>query len=192
MFKVVPEVPEPLLIFLNSCFFILFWWNVYYSVWSKLMIWVLVSFLSLLVPCIFCFILLWVVYNSSFILWLSSINTVSILITSVLNSASDRLAISLHRLVLFFSGAFICSFIWSNFYFVLVHLFCHKGWSLRYSPGPGNWGSRVVALYLGEGSKREQWCLFSFLPAFSHFLCYPQANWALLVLIPRWVGLCTF
>ena len=28
--------------------------------------------------------------------------------------------------------------------------------------------------------------------AFSHFLCYPQANWALLILIHRWVGLCTF
>ena len=30
--KVVPEVPKPLLIFLNSCFFILFWLNVYSSV----------------------------------------------------------------------------------------------------------------------------------------------------------------
>ena len=28
--------------------------------------------------------------------------------------------------------------------------------------------------------------------AFSHFPCYPQANWALLVLIPRWVDLCMF
>ena len=30
MFKVVPEVPKPLFIFLNSCFFILFWSNVYF------------------------------------------------------------------------------------------------------------------------------------------------------------------
>ena len=30
MFKVVPEVPKPLLIFLNSCFFILFLLNVYF------------------------------------------------------------------------------------------------------------------------------------------------------------------
>ena len=28
--------------------------------------------------------------------------------------------------------------------------------------------------------------------AFSHFSSYPQANWALLVLVPRWVGLCMF
>ena len=41
-------------------------------------------------------------------------------------------------------------------------------------------------------SKREQCHLLSSLLAFSHFLCYSQANWALLVLIPGWVGLCTF
>ena len=29
-------------------------------------------------------------------------------------------------------------------------------------------------------------------PTFSHFLHYPQANWALLVLTPRWRCLCTF
>uniref|UniRef100_K9IGT3 Uncharacterized protein n=1 Tax=Desmodus rotundus TaxID=9430 RepID=K9IGT3_DESRO len=29
-FQVVPEVPKPLLIFLNSCFFILFWLDVYF------------------------------------------------------------------------------------------------------------------------------------------------------------------
>ena len=34
--------------------------------------------------------------------------------------------------------------------------------------------------------------MLSSLPAFNHFLHYPQANWALLVLIPRWVGLCMF
>ena len=28
--------------------------------------------------------------------------------------------------------------------------------------------------------------------AFSHFPCYPQAKWALLVLIPMWIGLCMF
>ena len=32
----------------------------------------------------------------------------------------------------------------------------------------------------------------STLPIFSHFPCYPQSYWALLVLIPRWVCLCTF
>ena len=46
---------------------------------------------------------------------------------------------------------------------------------------------------MGEGSEREQCCLLGSPPAFSHFHCYPGANWALLVLIPGWVvGLCTF
>ena len=35
-----------------------------------------------------------------------------------------------------------------------------------------------MVLYVLEWSKREQCCLFSSLPAFSHFLCYPIANWA--------------
>ena len=34
--------------------------------------------------------------------------------------------------------------------------------------------------------------LAQLLETFSHILCYPQANWAILVLITRWVGLCMF
>ena len=42
--------------------------------------------------------------------------------------------------------------------------------------------------YVGEGSDREQWCLLHSLLDFSHFPCYPQSNWALLVLLPSvWV-----
>ena len=40
--------------------------------------------------------------------------------------------------------------------------------------------------------QREQCHLFSSPLAFSHFLFYSQANWALLELIPRWVGLYIF
>ena len=36
-----------------------------------------------------------------------------------------------------------------------------------------------MALSVLEGSEREQGHLLSSQPAFSHFLCYPQANWAL-------------
>ena len=46
-------------------------------------------------------------------------------------------------------------------------------------------------LYVGKGSKREQCRLFCSLPDFSHSLLYPQSNWAPLVLVPEWVGLCT-
>ena len=113
-----------------------------------------------------------------FILCLYSIISVSILITSVLNSASD-FWLSPRHLVL------ICSFIWAILFFVLVRLLCYKGWSLRYSPGWGNPLHCIVALYVGEGSEREQCRLLSSCPTFSHFSCYPQANWALLVLTPR-------
>ena len=44
----------------------------------------------------------------------------------------------------------------------------------------------------GGVSQREQCHLPASWPAFSHFLHYPEVNWALLALIPGWVGLCTF
>ena len=37
----------------------------------------------------------------------------------------------------------------------------------------------------------EQWLLLYSLRDFSHSLCYPQSNWAPLVLIPEWVNFCT-
>ena len=93
MFKVVLEVPKPLLIFLNSCFFILFWLNVYLFLlvhtvdltqFPSLHSWFLVHFV----------ISLFIALTFSSILQPYSTNSVNILITSVLNSASDRLAIS--------------------------------------------------------------------------------------------------
>ena len=73
-----------------------------------------------------------------------------------------------------------------------AHLSHCEGQSLRCSPGWGNSLHCIVALSVGEGSEREQCCLLSSQPAFSNFLHYPQANWALLTLIPRWVSLCRF
>ena len=43
----------------------------------------------------------------------------------------------------------------------------------------------------GGGAEREQWRLLHSPPDFSHALCYPESNWAPLVLAPEWVGLCT-
>ena len=68
------------------------------------------------------------------------------------------------------------------------HLLHCKGQSHRYGPGWGKPHSCDVVLFVGEGSERKQCHLLSCLQAFSHFSCYPQANWALLVLIPRCVG----
>ena len=58
---------------------------------------------------LFFFISLCIAFTSSFILWPYSVISVSILITAVLNSASDRLAIS--SSVFFFPELLICSFI---------------------------------------------------------------------------------
>ena len=44
----------------------------------------------------------------------------------------------------------------------------------------------------GGESKRKQCRFLGSLPGFSSFLCYPQVDWDLLVLIPGWVGLCMF
>ena len=115
----------------------------------------------------------------------------SILITSVLNCTSDMLAVSLLPSCIF-SGALICSFIWAIFFFLSWRICYIKGWSLRCSPGQGNPRRFVVMLYVGEGTEREQCRFLCSLPDFSHLLCYPQAKWTLLVLIPRWVGLCPF
>ena len=60
----------------------------------------------------------------------------------------------------------------------------YKGQSLRCSPGRGDPHHCAVTLCVGEGSERQQWHLLPSLPVFSHFLLYPQANWAPLVLTP--------
>ena len=151
--------------------------------WSKPLIGFPVYFPSLLVPCIFSFISLSIAFtfSSSFQPYLTI--SVSFLITSVLNSASDRLAIS-SLLSYIFSGALICSFIWAIFFFVLALLLHSKGQSLKYLPGWVNPWRCVLVLYFGKGSEREQYHLLSSRQAFSHFLHYPQSNWALMVLIP--------
>ena len=59
-----------------------------------------------------------------------------------------------------------------------------------YLPGLSSPRGCLVALYVWEGSEREQCHLLCSWLTFSHFPCYPKANWALLVLIPGWVVLC--
>ena len=116
MFKVVLEVPKPLLSFLNSYLFILFWSNVYFFLLVQIVD-LSPGFLPFTVGSLF--ILLYFTLGSlysSIILQPSSISSVSILITSVLNCASDRLAISLLLSSIF--GALICSFIWA----IYLHL----------------------------------------------------------------------
>ena len=129
---------------------------------SKLFIWVLVSFPALLVPCTFFFISLCIAFTFSSILWPYSTISVSILITSVLNCAFDRL--SLHCLVLFLE-------LWSVLYqghifcfFISVGLLNSKGRSLRYLPGQGNPHCCVVVVHVREGFKGQQIPLLSSWP----------------------------
>ena len=86
-------------------------------------------------------------------------------------------------------------FFWSfdlPFFLLSWHACYIKGRSLRCSPGQSKAGCCAVMVYVWEGSEREQWCLLHSPPAFSHSLCYPQSNWAFLVLIPgRWVCVCS-
>ena len=90
--------------FLNSCFFILFWLNVSFFVLLQIAD-LSHSFLPFTVDPLYIF-LYFTLYSlhSYFILQLYSFISVSILITSVLNSASDRLAVS--SLLSSFSGGF--------------------------------------------------------------------------------------
>ena len=82
---------------------------------SKLFIWVQVYFPSLLVPCTFSFISLFIAFIFSSNLQPNSTNSVSFLITSVLNCASDRLAIS---------SLLSCIFFWGfDLFFHLGHFF---------------------------------------------------------------------
>ena len=107
----------------RSLSFSLFWilissfcsgWMFLSSFWSKSLIWVLVSFPSLLIPpYIFFFISLCIAFISSFILQLSSINSVSIWLPVFWTLPSDRLSISLSLTFIF--GVLICSLIWPIF-----------------------------------------------------------------------------
>ena len=66
MFKVVPEAPKPLHIFWILVSSFCSGWMFISSFWSKLLIWVPVSFSSLLVPCMFFFYIYiyWLCYYS--------------------------------------------------------------------------------------------------------------------------------
>ena len=75
---------------------------------------------------------------------------------------------------------------------MLACLLPSKVWSLRYLPGQGNSLGWVVVLYVGEESEMELCHLLGFWQLSITFLTIHKQNWALLVLIPGWVGLCTF
>ena len=149
MFKVVPEVPKPLLIFLNSCFFILFWLNVYFFLLVQTVD-LSPSFLPFAVPCIFSFTSFFIAFTFSSILRPYSTISVSILITSVLNPASDRLTIcSLFSYI--FSGVLIYSFIWAIYFLSPSACYIVRGGALGVQQGGATHIAGLWALYGGRG-----------------------------------------
>ena len=159
---------------------------------SKPLIWVTVSFPSLLVPCIFFFISLCVAFTSSSILCPYSIISVSILITMFWTLHLIGCLCPRHLVL---SLDFWSVFSFGPYFFVLVHLLHCKGWSLRYLPGWGNPRHCVLALSVREGSERAQCCLVTYLALAPLFITsLTSCKWIMpfQVLIPEWVGLCTF
>ena len=139
--KVVPEVPKPLLIFLNSCFFILFWLNVYFFLLFQITD-LSLGFLLFTVESLYIFLIsLCITFTSSFILHLYS----TILWASwlpVFWTLHLIGCLSPHCLVLLLEFWSLLSF--GPCVFVLVHLLYWKGWGLRYSPGQATRGFEAL------------------------------------------------
>ena len=170
MFKVVSEIPKTLLIFLNSSFFILLWFNVYFFILLQTVD-LSLSFLPFtLVPGTFSFVSLFIAFTFSSILQPYSTIPVSILVTSVWNSALDGLPLS-SLLSYIFSGALICSFIWAIFFCLSVDCYVVRGRALDIRQGRTTWAPTYLSLLCGavggwggvrEGTMPLAWLLVSF------------------------------
>ena len=98
-FEIVPEAPYTSLVFLDSFFFFLFDWLVFWFFMFQI-IDLILSFIhsTVVFPCKLFFISISVSFVSDWIFFMllrSSLSYLSVLIISVLNSASDRLLISI-------------------------------------------------------------------------------------------------
>ena len=121
----------------------------------------------------------------------------SVLITSVLNWASNMLAISSSPSCIF-SGALKCSVIWATFFFVLARLLLKGADSLRCSLERGNAGRCAVTLYVGEGPRGSNGtcstlCQISVTPSATHnqigpLWCWFRSGWASACPRPLWVS----
>ena len=169
MFKVVPEVPKTLLIYLNSCFFILVQLDVHFFLLFQI-----VDLSPGFLPffgSLYIFISLCTAFTSSFILYPYS---------TFLWASWLPVFWTLHvigwlspcHLVLFLKFWSVLSF--GPYFFVSAHLLHCKGRSLSYSPGWGNTLCCIVALCGGgEDSEREECCLLSSGPTFKRLAISP-------------------
>ena len=160
-------------------------WMFLSSFWSTPLIWVPVSFASLLIPCTFSFVSLSIgfIFSSSF--RTNSTNSVSVLITSVLNCASDRLAISSLLSCIFLE--LWCVFSFGPYFFVLG---IHQGgathvaalWHCMWGRGSG-----------GNNATCSTLCRFSVTSPTTHkqigpFWCWFLGRWACVGSRTLWVS----
>ena len=112
----------------------------------------------------------WHVFTFSSILQPYSTIPVSILVTSVWNSALDGLPLS-SLLSYIFSGALICSFIWAIFFCLSVDCYVVRGRALDIRQGRTTWAPTYLSLLCGavggwggvrEGTMPLAWLLVSF------------------------------
>ena len=118
----------------------------------------------------------------------------------VLHSASLGNASALHPscsspplLQVWMNVYFLFSWCWTSSLFDFLSVLVVRGGTVCL-PTPPSWFSLVLLIRLLLKVRSYGICLSLpvSLPIFSHFPYYPQSNLALLVLIPWWVGLCTF
>ena len=161
---------------MNPYLFILFQLNVYFFLLFQIFD-LSLSFLHFTVDSLYIF-LYFTLYSFCFFLYFAtySIISVSILITSVLNSVSDWLSLkgSPCPLVLFLAFWSVLSF--GPHFFVPAHLLGCRGRSLRYSLGQGNPCHSVVMLSVREECDREQLQLAQLLPHFQSLPLLPTSR----------------
>ena len=78
-----------------------------------------------------------------------------------------------------------------HFFFVLARLLHKQGGALGVHQGGVMLVTALCCCMWGRGQGGAMAPAPLSPPDFSHSLCYPQSNWAPLVLVSEWVGLCT-
>ena len=102
----------------------------------------------------------------------------SILITTVLNSASDRLAISLSLNSI--SGVLICYFIWAMFLCLAPPVNVVRGRALGIHQGRATAFALLWCYVWGKGQRGNNPCSLGSCPTFHHFPHFPQVVCTLL------------
>ena len=195
-FQVVLEFPKPLLIFLISCFFILFWLNVYFFLLLQI-IDLSPGFHPFTVGSLYIF-LYFTLHSLHFFLCF----------VTILNHfcehpdyqcfelPSGRLAISSLLSCIFLELWSVLSF--GPYFFIVVHLLCCKGQSLRYCQGGATQVTELWCCLWGRGQRGNnptRWALtpLSVISPATHkqiglFWCWFPGGWICVCSRTLWVS----